>query len=281
MFIKIANEIISILKFFVMSMVFRKRIYKNRYSLKNKINSKIHIFGNGPSLFETKKNYNKNDDLVMVNFAVTTDDFFDLKPKYLCIADQDFFYTSKIESNELKLRMNAWHSKLEDVDWNLIIVVPSEFKGKLNLKNNYINILVINTLPLPDKFNFFRHHMYKLNYAAPKMQNVVIFSAYFAIQAGYNKIYLHGVDSDSFKDVFINKKNEMVLIDRHFYGNKEINLSMQYSYLPGSFYKKLQADVNMFKSYYDLRLYSDEKNVKIINCSKNSMIDSFTRLSND
>ncbi|WP_188007793.1 hypothetical protein [Photobacterium damselae] len=278
MVVKIVNEIISILKFFAMGLIFRRRIYKNRYSLKNKINSQIHIFGNGPSLYESKKNYSKNDDLIMVNFSALTDDFFDLKPKYLCIADQDFFYISKIKSKELKLRMNAWYSRLENVDWNLTIVVPSEFKGLLNIKNDHVNILVINTLPLPDKFIYFRYYMYKFNYAAPKMQNVVIFATYFAIQVGYNKIFLHGVDSDSFKDVFINKKNEMVLIDKHFYGNKEINLSKQYSYLPGSFYKKLQADVNMFKSYYDLRLYSDKINVEIINYSKNSMIDSFSRL---
>jgi hypothetical protein len=113
----------------------------------------------------------------------------------------------------------------------------------------------------------------------PSLQNVIVMGIYVALQKGYKTIFLHGVDSDSYKNICINQNNEMLLRESHYYGVKDCNLNDEQSsiFAAGMLYKRLQCEVTMFRSYIDLADYAKYLGVTVINASQNSMIDAFMR----
>ena len=117
----------------------------------------------------------------------------------------------------------------------------------------------------------------------PLLQNVVVLALYIGLQRGYKKIYIHGVDSDSYKKICINHDNEMVMRELHYYGYSDVNLndSKTSGFAIGCLYKRLACEVAMFRSYVDLASYADYLGISVINASPNSMIDAFERYDHD
>jgi hypothetical protein len=128
-----------------------------------------------------------------------------------------------------------------------------------------------------------RWTLYKRNFSMPTLQNVIVLAIYISLQKGYKNIYLHGVDSDSYKNICINPQNEMVTTDFHYYGSSNRNLSdLKWAgFSKGSLYKRLECEVTMFRSYVDLAAYADYLGAQVINASPNSMIDAFERYDHD
>lgn len=243
---------------------------------------RVHILGNGPSLDDSIHLVQDNDDVVMVNFSATTDLFLKLKPKYLCLADPSFFEKTSIESEEQK--KEEMFRILNEVTWGLIIVLPFNVNIRsMPIKNEKITFNYVNTIPVDFSVKFLRNWLYKKNYAMPNLQNVVIMGVYAAFQRGYKTILLHGVDSDSYKNICINKDNEMVFREYHYYGAEDRNLNNEkfYGFTTGTLYKRLACEVTMFRAYIDLSNYADYLGIKVLNASPNSMIDAFERYVHD
>jgi len=238
----------------------------------------IHVLGNGPSLRKSLDLIGPNDDVMMVNFAILTDLFFELKPRFLSLADPYFFMdTGKPKEENKKIQMLE---ALGRVDWNLEIVVPSSIKlGIFSVDRNNISVKYVNTVSLDFSVKFMRFWLFKKNFTMPSLQNVIVMGIYVALQKGYKTIFLHGVDSDSYKNICINQNNEMLLREFHYYGVKDCNLNDEQSsiFAAGMLYKRLQCEVTMFRSYIDLADYAKYLGVTVINASQNSMIDAFMR----
>ena len=107
----------------------------------------IHILGNGPSLSKSIGRIEESDDVMMVNYAILTDLFFELKPRYLCLADPSFFEDSGVDVEERK--------KVEileiagRVDWPLEVIVPYYAIGRnLPMINKNISFKYMNTIPI-------------------------------------------------------------------------------------------------------------------------------------
>lgn len=237
---------------------------------KNILKKEIHILGNGPSGLKTLPS--NVEELVTVNFFINTDEFYQLKPKYHFLIDNAFFDNGKV----LREEINKLFENLEKkVDWNLTLVVRSRKKIKIN--NSKITIIYLR-MPFLTYENNITLKMYEYNLATPFFINVVISAIYFTINTGYKSIYLHGVESDSFKDIKVNFECDVILEDKHSYGNKFRNLTKEGITNKKELYKKIKSDYLMLYNYYLLSIYSDKRKSKIFNCCINSMIDSFEKI---
>lgn len=239
---------------------------------------KIHVLGNGPSLSGSLHLIEEEEDVVMVNYSVLTDLFFKLKPLYFCLADPAYFkITDDVEEEIKKARVVE---RLKKVDWDLIIITPAGVKTSHFRKlNSRITFESVNTVPLDTSVKFMRWSFYKWNFSMPSLQNVIVLGVFISLQKGYSNVYLHGVDSDSYKNICVNQQNEMVTKEFHSYGSSSRNLNSQKwcGFPKGSLYKRLKCEVIMFRSYVDLAAYANHLCIRVINASPNSMIDAFER----
>ena len=116
----------------------------------------------------------------------------------------------------------------------------------------------------------------------PMLYNVLQPTIFNAIKMGYKEIRLYGVYHSWTEEIRVNDKNEVCLIDRHFYDEKNIKL-LPLKKTNGEILKmyEILSDLSkVFFSYCQVRKYADYKKCKIINCTENSYIDAFEREEN-
>lgn len=259
-------------------------IYHLQYQhFKNEIininpNRPLIIMGNGPSAkVEIEKQIeNKTADICTVNFSGISDYFFSLQPQYYVFSDPNF-HIKKNEGNFSKL-----FSNFEEVDWNMILYIPyyfpKSFKKDIE-KNKNIKIFRFCQVDWEPNLFFFKKlkcFFYKRGLLAPKIKNVIVPCICTGILRGYRDIYLYGVEHTWTKSTFVNEKNQVMLMDEHFYGNKTTPW-MSYG-KPCKMHILMQMMHDVFKSYWSVRDFADSLgNVRIINCTKGSFIDAFER----
>ena len=100
---------------------------------------------------------------------------------------------------------------------------------------------------------------------------------YSLINFGYKEIYVHGVESNLFKNLEVNTNNEIYILEKHVYGEKIRNLTKEGEYKKGELYKKLRADSDLFFNYLLVNNYAKIMNVNLINCTPGSLIDSLKK----
>lgn len=246
---------------------------KTDVKYKKKRKEIIHILGNGPSNLETLLKIRKeNEKIICVNYFAITDKFREIKPYYYLLTDPYFFLRLKAEKNILFI--NA----LNGIQWNMTLFIPSKYKTifKPLIKNEKIKIKFyrINYLPGTNKFV---HYLNEKNIATPRFQNVIIACIYVALNLGFEKIKLHGVETSEFKNFKINKKNEALLEIDHFYGKEVINLFEEGEIKKGEFGKYLNYYSVTLLDYVLVEKYSKHVGVKVFNYTENSYIDAFEK----
>ena len=81
------------------------------------------------------------------------------------------------------------------------------------------------------------------------------------------------------KDIRVNDKNEVVLIDRHYYGDVE-HVWLDYEGNPIKLIDFLSSQLVTFTGHLNLKNFADYLgDVKIINRTKDSYIDAYERAS--
>jgi hypothetical protein len=245
----------------------------------------VTVLANGPSLkeiipFLTSEEEFKNNDFVVMNFFAFDDVFFQIKPKHYCFVDPMFFYENHQIENVKKL-----FTILEDkVDWHMNIYIPKiskyrNFNAFSGITNKNINILRINVINY-EGYEYFRNFFYKKGLATPFMAGVAILAIYIALNSGYSKINVYGVDHNYFDNLCINESNELCGKETHFY-DKEVVLLKPMLRSDNSKVWKVSDFIlekwTLFKSHDLLADYAKYLNAVIINCTKRSMIDSYYR----
>lgn len=258
----------------------------NKENLKNYITKEdhlesIYILGNGPSLNLISNQIKKttNIKICVVNFAILSPLFREIKPQYYVIADPAFFSRPIKEecfSNVIE--------ELQKVNWKLTIHIPYKYYNKfhLEIKSSYINVIPFHTIEFHENMRFdnIKYLLYKSGLACPRIQNVIIGCIYCMINSGFKNIYLYGVEHSWTSQLVVNDKNQVCLKDVHFYDNENIK-SIPWKKLNNEIYKMheiLRTLSYTFIGYHDLQRYAHYLgDVKIINKTKNSFIDAFPK----
>jgi hypothetical protein len=253
---------------------------------KKKYSGTVAVLANGPSLKEiiprlAVDDEFKNSDFIVMNFFAFDDVFFKIKPKHYCLADpiflQDAYNNKKEEVFEL------FRILQERVDWNLTIYVPSySLKSHLSysrLTNPLIKHVPINAMNYSGYENF-RFFFYKNGLALPRIQSVAIMAVYVALNSGYSRIDLYGVDHSFFDSLCVNDNNQLCNRSRHFYDDSQEELLKPIMRCDDLIYKVSDyiCDISyIFRSHDLLSAYAQFLHASVVNCTKGSMIDSYER----
>ena len=278
----IAKFLFTIAKF--ARFIFRLIYHTNRSNpLPLKYNGNVLILANGPSLknviLELTTEKFQNMDFIVLNFFAFDDIFYHIKPKHYCLADPMYFK----ENHRLDDVRKLFVILQNNVNWEMTIYIPRNhyhnFITFSNITNKNISITKMNCIEY-EGFEKFRYFFYKKGLAMPKVQNITNMAIFIALNLGYDPIYLYGVDHTFFDSLCVNEYNQLCVKDRYFYNHQEI-LHPKLRADNGEVYKVsdyLEDVSNIFKSHDTLAKYAQYLNVKVFNCTKNSMIDCYNRI---
>ena len=178
------------------------------------------ILANGPSLnAELKILQEENmrlENSLVVNYFSFSPLFFQIKPKYYCLADPLFFSESRYTESVYKLFMN-----LNNVSWKmeLFVWIQGVDTIKKYVQNKNITIVGISTLQY-EGFESKRNEFLKTGRAVPSFVNVTIMGLYVLLNRGYDTINLYGVDHTFLKEIVIDDENDLCVLNHHFYGDE-------------------------------------------------------------
>jgi hypothetical protein len=263
---------------------------KTTKGLKNycSADKEIFILGNGHSLKESFHKHGemlKEKSLMAVNYFGLSNEYTIYKPKYYIAIDRIMYVDNYDEVYENK-NQKLFKKLANTTDWDMILFMPHDAK-KYNkwqsyLKyNNHIKIIYINLTPIEGN-KAFRHFAFNKNYGMPRPFNILVAAIYSAIKMDINKIYLLGADHSWLRDIIVDEKNELLIVDNHFYDETSNPRKYYYNLEEGKkeikYHEALFAFMTSFKSYYILKEYAKSKSIKIINCTKKSYIDAFEKI---
>lgn len=250
---------------------------KERYS------GKVTVLANGPSLKEILPELQSDEfsdtDFIVMNFFGMEDVFARIKPKHYCLADPMFFHP-----NHQEKRVRSLFSVLnEKVDWNLNLYMPATesgaFKAFSAFTNKRIHIVPLNVIEYKG-FECFRHAFYRHGLSMPVVNTVANMAVYIGINSGYSQIDLYGVDHTFFDSMCVNGNNQLCNRETHFYDDGEVKLKPILRNDNSQVWKisdYVTAIGQMFRSHDLLAVYARSENVRVVNCTECSLIDSYER----
>lgn len=259
---------------------------------KLKINTeKLIILGNGPSLNKSiseNKDLLINSDLMAVNYFAKSEYYTLLKPKYYVIIDR-FVFADSYDADSVDQNTDFFTKISEYTDWDMILFIPVEAKKHKNWKaiiqkNKNIKICYINLTPI-EGFKSIIFRFYNKNLGMPRPHNVLIPAIYIALKLEVKEIFLFGADHSWLKDLYVDDNNVVMVKDQHFYDSGVSKRQYFYNTKQGKkaikYHEALYTFMIAFSSYYFLKDYADYKKAKITNCTPQSFIDAFEKVSID
>lgn len=238
----------------------------------------VYILANGPSLnHEINELINENAPLnksLVVNFFVETDLFTQIKPMYYCLADP-LFNREKLLTERTK---DVYILLNKTVTWPMTLFVWKEAEKMVSnlISNPNIKIVSLSIL-LFRGFESKRYEYYKKGKSVPSYVNVTIMAIYALLNLGYSTIYLYGVDHSFLAGLCVNDDNRLCIVDKHFYGTEKKEFPPKND---GSLWKMKDFVYDKYLTFVEhevMKGYADYLGAQIINCTKDSWIDAYTR----
>lgn len=246
----------------------------------NKVQPKrLCLLGNGPTFNQIEEHLEAlNDfDFCAVNLSVNTDIFFRVKPKMYVIVDMMFWQQPEKEGIK-----ECWDN-IQKIDWDITICIPFNFPTSMKRtfeRNPFVKVRrYSNNVWRPElrMANKLKLWLYKKGWVSPNATNVSVGAIFASILNGYKEINLLGLEHSWMKDIRVNDRNEVVLMNRHYYGDVE-HVWRDYEGKPIKLVDFLASQLETFTSHLDLRRFVDYLgDVRIINRTKGSYIDAYER----
>ena len=244
------------------------------------------LLGNGPSLAELDlRRIAEKYDIACVNwFAIKDRDmFFGIKPRYYFLIDPAFFGIGIEERSQEQIAqnqesINELKGVFNSIDWNMTIITPQSCT--FGIINKHVTEEELSTQAIcSDYLEYYQYLLHKHNFATCGMQNVLCGALHYFIMNKFRTVYMSGADMSEFKAHTIDERNHIFCCSPHFY-ETELTDRTEAGGIPiGDFYKHLGYYAKMLKEFHYLRIFADRQNVKIINLSQQSFIDSFDKMS--
>ncbi|MDE6380871.1 MAG: hypothetical protein K2L11_10385 [Muribaculaceae bacterium] len=238
------------------------------------------VMGNGPSLRETIANHSdqlKAADSLAVNFAANADTYTLLKPKIYVLADPHFFRVGQDGKSSDPNVVRLWEN-IASTDWPMTLYVPCKAKLPDSVCNNAdITVKRYNLTP-GEGLRGPIHWLYRHGLAMPRPRNVLIASIMVALREGYRDIAIVGADHTWSRDLWVDDKNRVISVQKHFYKDNEKEFErVAREYAGYHLHDILNSLTIAFRSYHQIAGYADSIGAKIINCTPGSFIDAFPR----
>lgn len=245
------------------------------------------ILGNGPSLSEQmpkliEQKAWEQGDFMAVNFFSLSEEFEVLKPKYYVLSDPQFF--RKAGHSE---RVDAMYKALaERVTWPMTLYVqyynPEKFDYAAAVGHNpNIRIVRFHTT-LFRGFRSVEFWCYRHGLGSGNFGTVVQNGEFIAMLLGYRTIELYGVDHTLLEGLMVDDENRLCRTQSHYYDTapanpKPIFVNATNPPRPYSMHTYLAETAELFRGHEVLAAYALSQGVRIINCTRGSMIDAYER----
>ena len=243
------------------------------------------ILGNGPCLNEDLEkyfNFVSSRKKFCVNFFALSDNYEFIKPEYYVLAAPEFWMkdTTDYLKNE---RTKLGERFVSKTTWPMKLFMPfaskkSELCTKV-MSNKNIELVYFNNTPV-EGLSGIIHLLFKANLGMPRPHNVLIPTIYLAMNTGFKKIIILGADHSWHEGIKVDSSNKPTVNHEHFYDKHEVRMPMYKldgrQYFIHDIFRKLHY---AFKGYFILSSYSEYMEVKILNASSKSYIDSFEKTS--
>lgn len=263
----------------ILSVIFFSSFKTNKYFKSEKKRRKdgdvCYILCNGPSLQSLLESENvPNNNMFVVNFFANTDVFFKIKPDNYFVLDNILVGRAPKERMErAQTVVDQLYENFAKVTWPMNLYYPSDGSKKVLskiLENKNITARIYNKTPVSG-LKCLSHFLYRKNLGMPRPQNISNAAIFCAINSGYKKIYLYGVEHSWQKSFDVDPENHKIYAnDGHFYKKDNIRY-----YKRGDYCKLLLLHHLAFKSHFMLREYSDSVGTKIVNKTANSFIEAY------
>lgn len=258
-----------------------------------KSNSRLIILGNGPSLSSQMDKLVRlpDFDFLAVNYFACTEQYVQFKPSSYVIASPQYWIKDK-QAEWNSTREKVFTCLLNKTDWEINLFVPviaKQDKKWLELMSNNpkIKLNFINLSPIDGNPAYFNRFL-KRFLVCPRPHNVLVPSLLCGINMSYRLIYLAGADHSWIPEISVTKKNDVLIAQKHFYGENNKNNSLlsdkaKPMYSPGSedtfkLHQVLEKFFYSFKSYWILKEYASYTNVEVYNLLDSSYIDAFQKI---
>ncbi|WP_454989867.1 hypothetical protein [Capnocytophaga sputigena] len=239
---------------------------------KRKQNTKIRILGNGNSLKQGGFIDRAYDYMVLNNYFLS-ESYYEVKPLYYLVADPYYFL---LEEGIDKIK-----KVISITNWEMYLFIPYN-KGKNSffkkMETNYVKICLYNSSPF-EGFTSIKQFFFDKMLAMPIVQNVLVGGIMVSIWLNYKIIELYGVEHSWLSLISVDKDNNVLIQDKHFYEKEEeVKKTIFKVYQDTSkLHEALYAFARMFESYWEINDYIKGKDINIINKSPNSFIDAFKK----
>lgn len=262
--------------------------YIKEAGINNKVlSNKIVILANGPSLkkdlmkiVSTKSS--KNYDYCVVNYFANDPTFEVLKPKIYVLSDPQFLANNCFKEKAIQL----YNTLNEKVSWPMNLYIQYSFLNEIK-KQNLVTNENIKIVPFHSTvykgFKKFRNYLFDKGLASADYGTVVHHCISISINLGYKELNLYGVDHTFFDGLMVNDKNEVCRKITHFYDTKEAEAEPIYHHytkkqIPFTMSFFLFDHMRIFQGHEILSQYAKSRDVKILNRTKGSLIDAYTKL---
>lgn len=249
------------------------------HRLKDSSNDELFIISNGPSLNDDIQDFKdilRDKHTLMMNNAILTSLFQEIKPKYYILMDSLYFIGdtynvfSRSDYDDANATIQRVWSALNALRDDMYLFVPYIWRKKPNIANPKLYIKTYGITKYKG-FDVLAKYLFARSLALPSHSNVLVPSIVCALAMGYKRIYLLGCDHSWYQNYHIDKDNHLSIQYHHFYKEKKNSID-----LSGLDIATALCDTGgVFRAYKVLdRLFAESS---IINLSSDSMIDAFPR----
>lgn len=238
----------------------------------------IIIMGNGPSLRDAIENdfdVLTSFPRMAVNLSALAPEFRTLKPDYYILADIAFFLKEKTG------KVPALWDALAAVDWPMTLFLPATAHRMPEVTRlpDCVTVKFYNLTPA-EGWKWFTHPVYDSGLAMPRPRNVLIPSIICAMREGFQRIVLIGADHNWSKTLWVTDRNRVVSVQPHFYKDDDKELRRAEEIFSNVHIHDVYENYAIaFRSYFNVKAYTDRRGIEILNATPGSFIDAFPRIS--
>ena len=262
--------------------------YINQYS------GRCCVLANGPSLKDALVKYDAGEleissDSVMVNLAALDDHFWKIKPKHMCFSDILFCKDCGPRKEQVRKQFDLLQNKV-DWDINLYLCFTShrdidEFINYSRITNPKVHFMPMNEIYVEKYPVKYWERLLSSGECMPHKGTVGNVALHVALLCGYKEIELYGVDQNWFLNFYMADDNHLNVVETHFY-DKEGDRKMKPFYSAYSNDNKrisecMESLCLQFRCHEIHAWWAKRIGAHILNCTPDSMIDSFDRIGRD
>ena len=247
----------------------------------------VAILGNGPSLKRElpqliAQRAWEEKDILAVNFFALSEEFALIKPKYYVISDPMFFRKAGYGERVQEL----YKALTEKVSWPMKLYVqyynPEHFDYRSAIgHNSNIEIVPFHSIVFHG-FRSVEFWCYRRGLGSGNFGTVIQNGEFIALQLGYRRIELYGVDHTLLDGLMVDEKNRVCRRKSHYYDSEQSPAEPIYYNAtnpprPYTMSEYLSETAELFRGHEVLRDFSAECGTEIINRTAHSMIDAYKR----